>query len=202
MEDKKSNGFGILLILILIALCGYFIWMYFSSDDKTNDNTNDNKNSSEQKEDTLNEEEALKEIEEKYMIAINTYNIKDKFTLATEKTKIDDKEYYEITDYEDVMNNVFTSDGQIEFEDYHKEYIHKKDDKVYVSIEIIDNEISYSDNYKETTFEKKTIESDKITYKAISSYEGMDDDEEDFILVKKDDNWLVDEFHFPYKKTE
>ena len=132
MEDKKSNGFGILLILILIALCGYFVWMYFSSDDKTNDNTNDDKNSSEQKEDTLNEEEALKEIEEKYMIAINTYNIKVKFTLATEKTKIDDKEYYEITDYENVMNNVFTSDGQIEFEDYHKEYIHKKEDKVLV----------------------------------------------------------------------
>lgn len=198
MENNKSNGFGIVLILVLIALCGYFVWMYFNSDNKKEDSSV-NKTNSETKEDTLSEDEALLQIEEKYILALNLYKIKDKFVLSSEKTTIDTDEYYEITDYDQVMNEVFNDKGKKQFEDYYKDYIKKNENKIYVKVEVIDTEINYDDSYKETTFEKESIEKDKITYNAKAVYD-EDEDEKEFVIVKKNDKWLVDKFHFPYKK--
>lgn len=197
MENQKSNGFGVLLILILIALCGYFVWMYFTSDNSNKDTSNDKTN----KKDTISEKEALKQIEEKYMLAINTYKIKDKFNLASEKTPIEEEEYYEITDYKEVTNEIFSANGKKQFEDYYKEDILKKDNKTYIKAILIDMETQYKDNYQETIFAKKTIKKDKIVYEAKSTYEESDEVKEDFILVKKDKKWLIDKFHFPYQKS-
>ncbi|MEG2311216.1 MAG: hypothetical protein RSB72_00750 [Bacilli bacterium] len=195
MENKKTSGFGIVLILILLALCGYFIWMYMSDKDTTKkEETTPNI-----KKEIISDENALKKVQEKYILAIDLYKLKDKFTKKDEKIKIDNQDYYELSDYDKIVDELFSPNGKKEFEAYHKDIIVKKDEKVYLKSDSI---IDMDKTYKETTFTKKTITKDNITYQAKSFYDGLEAKEYDFVLVKKDDNWLIDKFHFPYKKTE
>ena len=189
MEEKGNSGLGIILIIVLIGLCGYFVWMYFVGT-KTE----------EQKEEVMSEEKALNLVEEKYILALKTYKLQNVYELS-EKTTINDEEYYQATDYDEVMKKIFTDKGKEEFENYHAGTLIKKEDKVYIKATAIDNELNYDDNYQQTTFTKEEIKNDEITYIAKAIYQD-NEDEQNFVLKKKNNEWLVEKFYFPYTKEE
>ncbi len=189
MEEKGNSGLGIILIIVLIGLCGYFVWMYFTGS-KTED----------KKEEIIGEEEALNLVEEKYILAFKTYKLQNVYELG-EKTAINGDEYYEVTNYNEEMKKIFTDKGKEEFEDYHAGTVIEKDDKIYIKATFIDNEIVSDENYQQTTFTKEEIKKDEINFIAKANYKDRED-EHDFVLKKKNNQWLVEKFYFPYKKEE
>lgn len=188
---EKNNSFlSFLLILILLGLCGYFVWMYFSTE-KSDVKKDKSK--------TLEDNQALKIVEESYMDAIKIYKLKNVFNLSEKAEKIDQEKYYEITDYNKVMDNVFTDNGKDEFANYYSSLLKKRDDRTYSKYYLNEQDIEFEDNYQKTTFDKVKIEKEKIVYNAEVLYKDNTKEEKEFILKLEDEKWLVDKFYFPYK---
>lgn len=194
-----------IIVIIIIEIC----YGIFSS--KKNENNNEITNSQENtnttsdinnsnnlntsKASTMSEEEAKKILLEKYELAINLYELsKDYFNWANEPTVINDEYYLELTNYDEVLNNNFSSTMFNDFE------------KNATCLKIIDGTAyiaqgggGFSSFAGVEEFKDIKITEDKISSIVKTKHNDINDnfygyEENPFILVKKGNNWLIDKY--------
>ena len=68
---------------------------------------------------------------------------------------------------------------------------------MYLNQEKYDTKI-IDKNYQQTELEVKEINNDSILYKAVSIYK-QNKEENIFKIINKNNDWLIDNFIFPYK---
>ena len=120
------------------------------------------------------------------------------------------KEYLLVTNFDEVIDELYTEDGKKEVENTKfngKQFITKKDDKIYMLNKIPDYNsysncsISISDVSvtRDTVKAKVSFSKDKLESNDVLTYYVYEKDVE---LIKKDDKWLVNAFYYPNKKGE
>lgn len=187
----------VILMIIILFIAGYYIYNFAKDyglfENKPSSKVSDNNDTIK----TLSDVDALKEIKEKYQKANDIYlftglNVSENLLI------IDEKQAYEITNYNEIMDNVFTANGKKQFEDYYKDVIIKVEGKVYKQGDIKDENAMYDS----TEFIKKSIDTTKINYTAKSKFIDKANEnkeeykENDFVIVKQNDKWLIDNFTF------
>lgn len=194
-----------IIVIIIIEIC----YGIFSS--KKNENNNEITNSQENtnttsdinnsnnlntsKASTMSEEEAKKILLEKYELAINLYELsKDYFNWANEPTVINDEYYLELTNYDEVLNNNFSSTMFNDFE------------KNAICLEIINGTAyiaqgggGFSSFAGVEEFNDIKITEDEISSIVKTKHNDINDnfygyEDNPFILVKKGNNWLIDKY--------
>lgn len=227
MENKSSSNNIILIIigLILVAGVSLFVGMNIG---KTNSTTiiteNDSeKNTSVNKENNetnlkLDESTALNVLQNMYEKAMDFYTF-DTLVNCTWKTDNDscvdlsefwsknpEGGYIKITNYDDVMNNVFTENGLEQFETFMKNdltttpFIKEENGHMYVNAPTSGFYTGYATrNIKVTNITTNKIEGTIDVVNAFAESEGSTDAvETKKIIIKKENNkWLVEEFAIP-----
>ena len=131
-------------------------------------------------------------------------NKKIEETPETEEKENTSEEYVKVSNYDDVVNSLFTEKGKEELEGIKfndKLFVSKKDDVTYILSKIpsnnsyltssifVDNITITDDKVKATvSFTSDKVDNDSINYYVY---------EKDIILVKIDDKWFVDTFMYP-----
>lgn len=218
MEDKNRIAISLPVFLLIIAIIVILIiaicYGIFSS--KKNENNNEITNSQENtnttsdindsninnsnnlntsKASTMSEEEAKKILLEKYELAINLYGLsEDYFNWANEPTFINDEYSLELTNYDEVLNNNFSSNMFNDFE------------KNAICLEIINGTAyiaqgggGFSSFAGVEEFKDIKITEDKISSIVKTKHNDINDnfygyEEDPFVLVKKGNNWLIDKY--------
>ena len=141
-------------------------------------------------------------ISESFIVENNTKNEETPEEENKEKDILD--EYVKVSNYDDVVNSLFTENGKTELESIKfkdKAFVLKKDDGTYILSKIPSdnsylNSSIFVDDVKITDDQVKALvsfSSDKVDSERIDYYIY----EKDIILVKKDDKWFVDTFMYP-----
>jgi hypothetical protein len=149
---------------------------------------------------TLTKEKALEIVKEKYAVAQKVYDIYDVFEISDEAVLIDGIYYNEIVNYDNIASTVFTKKGKQQFENYYRDNLIRKDNKVYFNKNIDDKDIYYV----ESTFTKENITPYQIECVAKSQYvnsrvtSSILDREDTFTLINTGTSWLIDHVVIPY----
>lgn len=194
-----------IIVIIIIEIC----YGIFSSNKNENNNEitnsqentnttsdiNNSNNLNTSKASTMSEEEAKKILLEKCELAINLYELsKDYFNWANEPTVINDEYYLELTNYDEVLNNNFSSTMFNDFE------------KNATCLKIIDGTAyiaqgggGFSSFAGVEEFKDIKITEDKISSIVKTKHNDINDnfygyEEDPFVLVKKGNNWLIDKY--------
>lgn len=146
--------------------------------------------------------------EAKSLIIEKTKNIMDIYenidnTFSVSKNNSEEHEYIEVSNYDEVVDSIYTEKGKEELETIkfdNKQFVDKKEDGVYLlkipsknsylkSTITLDN-ISIKDDIVKAnvSFTSDVVNSDAITYYIY---------EKDITLIKKDDKWFVETFMYP-----
>jgi len=199
-----------LIIIVAVIVFGFFAF-YYVNNMKKKDNvvfyeTADNND--------LNEGQARVIIDEKVKTIMNLYE-KPSDTFNIEKTNsnmnfdsiVNEKvpteldDYYKVTNYEEVVKELYTENGIKELENAKfgdKPFIKKENDAIYVLKNLPKNNKYIGSNiaYYGIKFNNQTV----VGGIRVTKYDLIDDVINYYIvdkaikLVKKDDKWLVDSF--------
>ncbi len=199
--------FLVIIIMILLGAVGYLVYenYYKEKEETVKEETNINKEKPKEKEE-MNAADALLLGTDLYNSSYEIYNGRSNFSLNSEEsiTCDDEKLCSLISNFDSVVNNIFTESGKKEFERNAKT-IRKIDGKFYY----IDSFELNPNSYIETNLEVTKIRDDQITFKAISDYcisnetiscQNKESETKRFVIVKENNKWFVDEFVNPIKE--
>lgn len=197
MKENKLNYIGMIILIILFCLF-YFISNYFLS--KRNINKVLPKETESNKIDTLTYEEDINILNSLYTDARILYDVvNNKFTVSQEDVIIiGDITYKKITNFDTIMNNIFTENGIKKYIDTLKNYFAYNEDSYYLAGNLIsyqtyifrgDNTNIYvtntSDNMIEGIIYEKWSSNEKATLATVKA-------------VKESNKWLIDEINILY----
>lgn len=187
-RDKGHPFITFILILIIIALAlalAYVVYdNYYKKEEPVINETNNNQTTEE--ETSISESRALSIGNGLYNKVLNLYMGKG-FTFDNEDTnECEEKNCTLITNYNEVLDFVFTENGKKAFEK-NNQAIKKIDDKYYY----IDG-VSSNDKTN-TELEIKNTDDNKMVFDVITTNEDKTEKKE-FVIVKVNDNWLVEKF--------
>lgn len=134
----------------------------------------------------LNNDDATKILSEMFIKSMDTYA----FSFDTEESngKI------VLSGYNEILDNIFTTNGKKQFEDFYKEVIEKEGNIVYLNdISLIKDELDYTFDISD-----KDIKETEIISKVKVTYNGIEKEEETFSIKKVDNIWKVDNFSCPF----
>ena len=141
----------------------------------------------------MNENEATQILRDKFLELVNLYTEPDKyFTKGNEKYN----DAYNVSNYEQVLNNTFLNDGKKEFENNLPAILFKKDGKIYMR-NGVGGAYTYDewDSFKNIVISNNKITSTVVTWNSVTP--GSQDHEyreSKFSVIKNGDKWLIDEF--------
>ncbi len=141
----------------------------------------------------MNENEATQILRDKFLELVNLYTEPDKyFTKGNEKYN----DAYNVSNYEQVLNNTFLNDGKKEFENNLPAILFKKDGKIYMR-NGVEGAYTYDqwDSFKNIVISNNKITATVVTWNSVTP--GSQDHEyreSKFSVIKNGDKWLIDEF--------
>lgn len=186
MKDKKRvkvstviiNIFLVILLICILIVCS----IYTLNMAKNSGMISDKNKSSDIAKTKLTDEEALNIVKEKSSKAEELYVLKGSFKFSTDLLIVDDKQSYEITNYNEVLKSIFTENGIKEYEELIKNLVIKLDGKVY--------KLEENNTLKTATeYIKVSVENERIVYKV-----KVMEEEKEITLVNKDNLWLIDSY--------
>ncbi len=203
MEKKESFQIKLIpiLIIIIVIIIGIVLLVKVNQKEKADEIEKNNASTIAGNDYTnptfVSESGAQVLLKEKFYVAIDLYNLsRYYFKISEQPVKNENQYVYLIEDYEEVLKDNFTDKMIKDFEKNANGLV-KYDDK-YWSGDSDDKE-STLDSIKE--FKDVKIEENRIVSTVCTIHYNGDDKKEKikenkFVLVKENNNWLIDEFHY------
>ena len=204
--EKKNTGLIVLvviLLLVVLGLGGFIVYdKVLEEDNKViNCNSQNILESNNESTSKIDNDTALQLVQFLHDEAIDVYYISNKFesdkyckgNIANCMADVSLNEYIKITNYYEVMNNIFTSNGinQFEKDSYFVNRLKKENNEVYISGGNIDSDAGFGfANLKIKSIEENIITASIDIVEAPSNKISTKE-----IIIKKENNkWLVEKF--------
>ncbi|MFA5604086.1 MAG: DL-endopeptidase inhibitor IseA family protein [Bacilli bacterium] len=143
--------------------------------------------------DARQEREAKKLVVENYEKLLVIHSLGDVFKIDNEVVEMNGLQYKKITNYEELINGMFTENGKNVVNENLRDYILRIADVYYLKLDELNNETEY----KNSKYIKVDVKDNRIEYNVNTKINFIDQKgtlENKIVLVKENNKWLIDDY--------
>ncbi|MDD4547210.1 MAG: hypothetical protein PHI05_00450 [Bacilli bacterium] len=143
--------------------------------------------------DARQEREAKRLVTESYEKLLVIHSLGDVFKVDNNIVEMDELQYKRITNYEEVINEMFTENGKNVVNENLRDYVLKIADVYYLKLDELNNETEY----KNSKYIKVEVIDNRIEYNVNTKINFIDQKgtlENKIVLVKENNKWLIDDY--------
>ncbi len=143
--------------------------------------------------DARQEREAKKLVVENYEKLLVIHSLGDVFKIDNEVVEMNGLQYKKITNYEELINGMFTENGKNVVNENLRDYILRIADVYYLKLD----ELNIETEYKNSKYIKVDVKDNRIEYNVNTKINFIDQKgtlENKIVLVKENNKWLIDDY--------
>ena len=143
--------------------------------------------------DARQEREAKRLVVENYEKLLVIHSLGDVFKVDNNIVEMNGLQYKKITNYEEVINGMFTENGKNVVNENLRDYILRIADVYYLKLDELNNETKY----KNSKYVKVDVKDNRIEYNVNTKINFIDQKgtlENRIVLVKENNKWLIDDY--------
>lgn len=143
--------------------------------------------------DARQEREAKRLVVENYEKLLVIHSLGDVFKVDNNIVEMNGLQYKKITNYEEVINGMFTENGKNVVNENLRNYILRIADVYYLKLDELNNETKY----KNSKYVKVDVKDNRIEYNVNTKINFIDQKgtlENRIVLVKENNKWLIDDY--------
>lgn len=143
--------------------------------------------------DARQEREAKRLVVENYEKLLVIHSLGDVFKIDNEVVEMNGLQYKKITNYEELINGMFTENGKNVVNENLRDYILRIADVYYLKLDELNNETEY----KNSKYIKVDVKDNRIEYNVNTKINFIDQKgtlENKIVLVKENNKWLIDDY--------